>query len=119
MCALPILNYRVANSMDDVATFRPSDNARLDRSLSVTDQPQNITGTVVYMSPFGKGSMASENMVVRSLAKDWSISGIFTYHSGLPVAFTGTGCGGTPNGQCMPRAVPGVQPRTEIGRAHV
>ncbi len=107
-----MLNYTFSKSIDDVGTFRTSDNARLDRSLSVTDQPENITGTVVYMSPFGKGSMASENIVLRSLAKDWSVSGIFTYHSGLPVAFTGTGCGGTPLGQCMPSAVPGVQPRT-------
>ena len=50
--------------------------------------------------------------LVRSLAKDWSLSGIFTYHSGLPVAFTGSGCPGTVIGQCMPSVVPNVQPRT-------
>jgi hypothetical protein len=107
-----MLNYSFSKSMDDVGTFRTSDNARLDRSLSVTDQPQNLTGTVVYMSPFGKGSMSSENFLLRALAKDWSLSGIFTYHSGLPVLFTGSGCGGTPLGTCMPSIVPGVQPRT-------
>jgi hypothetical protein len=78
----------------------------------VTDQPENLTGTVVYLSPFGKGSMASENMIVRSLARDWSLSGIFTYHSGSPVAFTGTGCPGTALSTCMPSPVPGYNPRT-------
>jgi len=107
-----MFNYTYSKSIDDVGTFRTSDNARLDRSLSVTDQPQNITATVVYMSPFGKGRMASENVVVRELAEGWSLSGIFTYHSGLPVLFTGSGCGGTPLGTCMPSVVPNVQPRT-------
>jgi hypothetical protein len=107
-----MFNYTFSKSMDDVGTFRTSDNARLDRSLSVTDQPENITGTVVYQSPFGKGSMASENFLVRSIAKDWSLSGIFTYHSGSPVLFTGSGCPGTPLGTCMPSVVPNVQPRT-------
>ena len=108
-----MLNYTYSKSMDDVGTFRTTDNARLDRSLSVADQPENITGTVVYQSPFGKGSMASENFMVRSMAKDWSLSGIFTYHSGSPIVVTGTGCPGTPLGQCMPSVVPGVQPRTD------
>ena len=107
-----MLNYSYSKSMDDVGTFRTSDNARLDRSLSVTDQPQNITGTVVYLSPFGKGSMASENFLLRALARDWSLSGIFTYHSGSPVLFTASGCPGTPLGTCMPSIVPGVQART-------
>jgi hypothetical protein len=107
-----MLNYTYSKSIDDVGTFRTNDNARLDRSLSVTDQPQNLNASVVYLSPFGKGSMASENPLVRSLAKDWSLSGIFTYHSGLPIVITASGCPGTPLGQCMPSVVPGVQPRT-------
>jgi len=107
-----MLNYTFSKSMDDVGTFRTSDNARLDRSLSVTDQPENVTGTVVYQSPFGKRGMATSNFLVRSIAKDWSLSGIFTYHSGAPVLFTGTGCPGTPLGTCMPSVVPLVQPRT-------
>jgi hypothetical protein len=57
--------------------------------------------------------MAAENPMLRSLAKDWSVSGIFTYHSGNPEAFTGSGCAGTPMGTCMPTIVPGVNPRTQ------
>jgi len=107
-----MVNYTYSKTIDDLGTFRTNDMARLDRSISVTDQPQNLTGTVVYLSPFGKGSMASQNFIVRSLAKDWSLSGIFTYHSGSPLVFTGTGCAGSPLGTCMPSVVPGVNPRT-------
>jgi hypothetical protein len=106
-----MLNYTYSKSMDDVGTFRTTDNPRLDRSLSVTHQPQNLTGTVVYLSPFGKGSMGGSNFLVRSLAKDWSLSGIVSYHTGPVVAFTGTGCPST-FGTCMPSIVPGVKART-------
>jgi hypothetical protein len=105
-----MLNYTFSKTMDDVGTFRVNDNPRLDRSISTTDQPENLTATVVYLSPFGKGSMASENFLVRALARDWSLSGIFTYHSGYPLVFTGSGCPGGPLGTCEPNVVPGVNP---------
>jgi Carboxypeptidase regulatory-like domain len=107
-----MLNYSYSKSMDDVGTFRLVDNPRLDRSLSVTDQPQNLTGTVVYLSPYGKGKKGGENMIVRAIAGGWSLSSIVVYHSGSPEAFTGTGCAGTPLGSCMPSVVPGVNPHT-------
>lgn len=109
-----MVNYTYSKSIDDLGTFRTYDPAyaRLDRSISTTDQPQNLTATVVYASPFGKGSMGGTNFLVRALAKDWNLSGIFTYHSGSPLAATGSGCGGSSIlNQCMPNLVPGVQAR--------
>ena len=103
-----MLNYTYSKTIDDLGSFRLNDNPRLDRGISSTDQPQVLTATAVYMSPFGKGSMASENIILRSIAKDWSLSGIFSYGSGYPVTFTGTGCPSTPLGTCMPSVVPGV-----------
>jgi hypothetical protein len=109
-----MVNYTYSKTIDDLGTFRTYDTAyaRLDRSLSATDLPQNLTATVVYASPFGKGSMGGSNFLVRSLAKDWNLSGIYTYHSGSPLLATASGCPG--NGilnQCMPNIVPGVQAR--------
>lgn len=103
-----MFNYTYSKAIDDLGTFRVGDNDRLDRSLSTTDQPQNLTATAVYASPFGRGKIGNTNFLVRALASDWKISGIFVYHSGLPIVVTGTGCGG--NGilnQCMPNIVPG------------
>jgi hypothetical protein len=56
--------------------------------------------------------MSTDNFLVRALAKDWSLSGVVSYHSGPAMSFTGTGCAGSPLGTCMPNVVAGVQPRT-------
>ena len=107
-----MVNYTYSKSMDDVGTFRLVDNPRLDRSLSATDQPQNLNVSAVYASPYGRGKREMSNFVANSLLRDWSLSSIFSYHSGTPIAFTGSGCAGSPMGQCMPSIVPGVNSRS-------
>jgi hypothetical protein len=103
-----MLNYTYSKTIDDLGTFRVGDNQRLDRSLSTADQPQNLAATAVYQSPFGKGALGGDNFIVRSLASNWSLSGIVTYHSGFPIAVTGSNCGGGQIlNQCMPSIVPG------------
>jgi len=108
-------NYTYSKTIDDLGTFRVYDTAyaRLDRSLSVVDLPQNLTVTTVYTSPVGKGALGGTNFLVRELAKDWNLSGIFSYRSGTPLVATGSsGCGGSSIlSQCMPSLVPGVQAR--------
>ena len=106
-----MLNYTYSKAMDDLGTFRTTDNARLDRSLSVTDEPQNLTGTAVYRLPFGHGHIGGDNFVVNAIGGGWSLSTIYQYHSGAPLVATASGCGGTPLGTCMPSLVPGVAPR--------
>jgi hypothetical protein len=103
-----MLNYTYSKTIDDLGTFRVGDNPRLDRSLSTADEPQNLAGTAVYQLPFGRGHMGGDNFIVRSLGSDWIISGIVSYHSGFPIAVTGSGCGtGNILSQCMPSVVPG------------
>ena len=105
-------NYTFSKSMDDVGTFRVNDNPRLDRSLSTADQPENVTATAVYKLPFGHDGIGANSRLVRSVAGGWTLSTIFLYHSGFPIPFTATGCGGNGIlGQCMPSLVPGQQSR--------
>ncbi|HXE09283.1 MAG TPA: TonB-dependent receptor [Acidobacteriaceae bacterium] len=107
-----MLNYTYSKSIDDMGSFRTNDNARLDRALSVADQPQNLTATAVYALPFGKGkAIGADNRLVSAIGGGWSFSTIFTYHSGLPTTMSASGCGGTVIGTCMPSVVPGVQQR--------
>jgi len=107
-----MLNYTYSKSIDDLGGFRLNDNPRLDRSLSATDQPQNLTATAVYQLPFGRGkAFGASNRVVSALAGGWKLSGIYTYHSGTPLSLSASGCGGTPLGTCMPSIVPGVKAR--------
>lgn len=109
-----MLNYTYSKSIDDLGTFRVGDNDRLDRSLSTGDLPQNLTGNVVYQVPAGRGHWMGDNWAWRSIASDWGISSIVTYHSGAPIAITGTGCGGSGIlNQCMPNIVSG-----QAGRQH-
>jgi hypothetical protein len=103
-----MLNYTYSKTIDDLGTFRVGDNPRLDRSLSTADEPQNLAATAVYQLPFGRGHMGGDNFFLRSIASDWGLSGIVTYHSGFPIAVTGSGCGtGSILNQCMPSVVPG------------
>jgi hypothetical protein len=103
-----MINYTYSKSIDDLGTFRVGDNDRLDRSLSTADLPQNLVGTVVYQLPVGRGHWMGDNLVYRSILSDWTASGIFSDHSGFPIAVTGSGCGtaGILN-QCMPSIVAG------------
>jgi hypothetical protein len=107
-----MLNYTYSKSIDDLGTFRVGDNNRLDRSLSTADLPQNLVGTVVYQLPIGRGHWMGDNLFYRAIASDWTASGIFTDHSGFPIAVTGSGCGGAGIlNQCMPSVVAGQQGR--------
>ena len=103
-----MINYTYSKSIDDLGTFRVGDNDRLDRSLSTADMPQNVVGTVVYQLPVGRGHWMGDNFAYRSIFSDWTASGIFTDHSGFPIAVTGSGCGGSGIlNQCMPSIVAG------------
>ncbi len=106
-----MINYTYSKSIDDMGTFRVNDNPRLDRSLSVTDQPENLTSTAVYQLPFGHNKIGGDNKLVNALAGGWNLSGIFSYHSGSPLVATGSGCGGSPLSTCMPSTVQGVAAR--------
>ena len=107
-----MLNYTFSRSIDDVGTFRQYDNNRLDRSLSTTDQPQNLVGTAVYQLPFGHGHIGGDNFWANALGGGWNLNGILFYHSGTPLVVTGSGCGGSSIlGTCMPSMVSGAAVR--------
>jgi hypothetical protein len=115
-----MLNYTYSKSIDDVGSFRQYDNNRLDRGLSVTDQPQNLVGTAVYQLPFGHGKIGGDNFWANALGGGWNLNGIFSYHSGVPLVATGSGCGGSSIlGTCMPSLVPGVAVRQGVYGSNV
>lgn len=103
-----MLSYTYSKTIDDLGTYRVGDKPRLDRALSTADEPQNLAASVVYQLPFGRGHIGGDNFLLRSLLSDWGLSGIATYHSGFPIAITGSGCGTADIlNQCMPSVVPG------------
>lgn len=107
-----MVNYTWSKSIDDLGTFRASGNNRLDRSISAASQPQNLVAAVVYQLPVGRGHMWGDNLAYRAIVSDWTVSGIGTIHSGLPMLIVGSGCAGSGIlGTCMPSVVPGKSGR--------
>lgn len=107
-----MVNYTFSKNIDDLGTFRVYDNPRLDRSLSGADQPQSLTATAVWHLPVGRSHMFGNNLIYRSVFSDWTLSGIGTARSGLPIIVTASGCGSANIlNQCMPNLVQGQKGR--------
>jgi hypothetical protein len=91
------LSYTLARDIGDVERDQPIENAynRSRERGPWIDIPKNIiTGNLIYDLPFGKGKRLLRNSsgVVNALAGGWSLSWIYTYHSGrnLTPQWTGT-----------------------------
>jgi hypothetical protein len=116
------VNYTYSHNIDNAGTIRSGyaipaaftmtgqnwAQDRIDRSLSINSQPENLSVYGVYESPFGKNKIGGEHFLVRAILGGWQMSHIFQYSSGLPLALTAT-CSSTQNvgqGTCMPDANP-------------
>jgi hypothetical protein len=65
------------------------DNLALDRSVSGFDLTHSFVGAVDYALPFGKKKPGKPlSKVLRHLERDWEVSGIIAFHSGLPYDVT-------------------------------
>ncbi len=64
-----------------------------DRGLGALDHRHNLHLLAVYALPFGKGQqMGGGNPIVSSLVSGWSLSGIYSFVTGMPLGVTGNGC---------------------------
>jgi hypothetical protein len=119
------VNYTYSQTIDDAGTqrsgydipanviadgqFHPKN--RIDRSISVNDQPQNLSIYGVYTSHYGKSSMFGSHLITRVLLSGWQTSLIYQYTSGAPLPIVAT-CQSTQNvgqGTCMPDINPNFQ----------
>jgi hypothetical protein len=76
----PVANYPVADSF----------NRRLERDYSTGDIPHVLVASAVWDLPFGTSRPRSASGVVGALVNDWTITGVLTLQSGVPVAVTQT-----------------------------
>ena len=74
----PIANYPVADSF----------NRRLERDYSTGDIPHVFVASAVWELPFGAGRAHHPEGVIGALVNDWTLSGVVTMQSGIPVAVT-------------------------------
>src|ERR1019366_5670629 len=86
------VNYTYSKEIDDQGTY-PNGYlpTRQERSRGTGDTPELLSVTSVYNLPFGGANqLGSRNLITRALTGGWSLSGIYTYSSGAPLAITGT-----------------------------
>jgi Carboxypeptidase regulatory-like domain len=120
------INYTYSKNIGDDGTFRSGFDIpaaaisgggqswhqdRIERSWSVVSAPQSLHAFGVYQLPFGKNQIGGNSMLVRTLAGGWTISGIYTYGSGIPIPVISSLCSATNSplqGQCMPDVTPGA-----------
>lgn len=124
------LNYTYGKQIDDTGTIRsgyaiPANltlngkawaQDRIDRGLSATSVPQNLSIYGVYKLPAGgKGEFLGDHLLTRAILGGWNLSGIFTYVSGTPLAITSSACTSSSEpgaGQCMPDINPNFAGKT-------
>jgi hypothetical protein len=121
------VNYTWSKTMSDVGNHRtqfglgPNDSDfttyipanRVDWSPSSLDQRNVVNATWLYTFPIGRGQkFFGTNRLVSAIAGGWSLSGIYKYRQGNPLAISDSpnNCNPRNNagqGTCMPDLVPG------------
>ncbi len=76
----PVANYPVADSF----------NRRLERDYSTGDIPHVFVASTVWDVPFGAVRARHPRGVVGALVNDWTIAGVVTLQSGVPLAIAQT-----------------------------
>jgi len=93
-------NYTFSRTKDNLAA-RTGYNFDQDWAVGVNDQPHVWNATVVYNMPWGAdGKPGSGNPIVRTIVKDWQISGITQFRSGRPLGSIGAACNLPNAGTC-------------------
>jgi hypothetical protein len=109
------VNYTWSKNMGDEGTYRsgydlPSGSVsgttqaykqnRIDRSLTITDTPQNISAYGVWELPFGKGHLGNDHFLTRALFSGFQLSSIYRFNSGVPLVVTSSACVSPNAGTC-------------------
>jgi hypothetical protein len=70
-------------------------NRKAEKAVSQLDTPQSLVASFFYELPVGRGKRyMSQGGVTDRLLGGWYVSGVLSYHSGLPTEVYGN-CGGT------------------------
>ncbi len=76
----PIANYPVADSF----------NRSIERDYSTGDMPNVFVSSIVWDLPMGANRAHQGHGVLGAILSDWTVTGLITLQSGMPVAITQT-----------------------------
>jgi len=109
-------SYQWSKAMDNVSedgsgTIRDYNNLSLERSISAHDIPQSVVVNYRYELPVGKGRHfgGSLSRPLDAIVGGWSVAGVYTYHTGLPLAFSATNNTNSFGGSQLPNITNGAQ----------
>jgi hypothetical protein len=109
-------SYQWSKAIDNVSedgsgTIRDYNNLSLDRSISGHDIPQSVVINYRYQLPVGKGQHFGSSLPrpLEALIGGWSVAGVYTYHSGLPLTFSATNNTNSFGGSQLPNITDGAQ----------
>jgi len=74
----PVANFPVADSF----------NLTLDRDYSTGDIPHVFVSSVLWELPMGEGRRTRPSGVLGAIVNDWTLSGVLTLQSGIPIPVT-------------------------------
>jgi hypothetical protein len=113
--------YTFSKAIDDTRSYGSGVgqqnfyDRRAERSLSANDQPQILTFSYVYDLPFGSGRRYLQSGPAARVFGGWTVSGIQSYASGLPLSLSVVNTLPIFNGLLRPNAVAGVSQRAAVG----
>ncbi len=113
--------YTFSKAIDDTRGYGSGvgqqnyDNRAAERSLSAIDQPQLLTFSYLYELPAGPGKRYFTRGAASKIFGGWTISGIHTYGSGLPLSLSVVNTLPIFNGLLRPNVVSGVPQRGAVG----
>jgi hypothetical protein len=83
-----VANYDYSRLMEHVS-YLNSGSTALEKRVSTYDRPHSLVFSSTYDLPFGTGKqyMAHVNRAVNFVLGNWSLAGIYTMHSGAPLAW--------------------------------
>ncbi|MEO8077386.1 MAG: hypothetical protein ABI818_13730 [Acidobacteriota bacterium] len=76
----PVANFPIADSF----------NRKLERDYSTGDTPHVLVASAVWDLPFGAGRRSHGGGAIGALVAGWTVSGVLTMQSGMPVPVTQT-----------------------------
>lgn len=79
-------DFRSLSSQQEGQVYRSIANPSLDKARAAFDVTHNVSGTVLYPLPFGKGHklLGNSNGFVDSLVGGWNLQGLTRWSSGAP-----------------------------------
>ncbi len=103
----------IANAIG-TGRLQDATNRRAERAVVNSDIPHRLITSVAYDLPFGKGKRWLSAGPAAWILGGFSLSGIFSYESGLPLSITIPNSLPIFNGQLRPNLVPGNNPVFDV-----